>query len=210
MAGSDVPLEERCHVSLGAFNLILQQNSWRCVKTAVLVFVSNTRKMKYVEWNKYWSVVFFVLTQNQLTKLAVMSVSNYIIMKSTHNDCIFLINGGKKLVWTWQYILFYFFFHIYPLYSYANEIAVLINGKFSRTVSKVLYTAMGIVDYWYDKTGLSIKPNKMAVVCFIRKRYLGSAGTSSFWQNITAVHKTQIPCKNVGQEIDKKCMAEEI
>jgi hypothetical protein len=47
---------------------------------------------------------------------------------------------------------------------YAYDIAILINGKFSQTVSEVLQTALGIVQQWCDNT------NKTVTIPFTTKR----------------------------------------
>jgi hypothetical protein len=44
----------------------------------------------------------------------------------------------------------------YYAVGYADNIEILINGKFPQTVSEVLQTALGLVQRWYDKTRLSI------------------------------------------------------
>jgi hypothetical protein len=48
----------------------------------------------------------------------------------------------------------------YYTVEYADDIAILINGKFPHTVSKVLQTALHTVQQWCEKTNLSINPNK--------------------------------------------------
>jgi hypothetical protein len=54
--------------------------------------------------------------------------------------------------------------------GYADDIAILINGKFPHTVSEVLQMAPGTVQQWCDRTKLPINPKKMAVIAFPRKR----------------------------------------
>jgi hypothetical protein len=54
--------------------------------------------------------------------------------------------------------------------GYADDIAVLINGKFLQTVSEVLQTALCTVQQWCERTNLSINPNKTVVIPFTRKR----------------------------------------
>jgi hypothetical protein len=56
--------------------------------------------------------------------------------------------------------------------GYSDDIAILINGKFPQAVSEVLQTALGLVQQWCDRTGLSINPSKMVVIPFTKKRVL--------------------------------------
>jgi hypothetical protein len=48
----------------------------------------------------------------------------------------------------------------YHTVGYADDIAILINGKFSHTVSEVLQTALCTVQKLCEKTKLSINPKK--------------------------------------------------
>jgi hypothetical protein len=50
--------------------------------------------------------------------------------------------------------------------EYADDIAILINGKFPQTVSEVLQTALCIVQHWCERRKLSINPNKTVVIPF--------------------------------------------
>jgi retron-type reverse transcriptase len=54
----------------------------------------------------------------------------------------------------------------YYTVGYADDIAILINGKFPQTVSEVLQT----VQQWCKRTNLSINPNKMVIILFTSKR----------------------------------------
>jgi hypothetical protein len=47
----------------------------------------------------------------------------------------------------------------YYTVGYADDIAILINGKFPYTGSEVLQTALCTVQKWREKTNLSINPN---------------------------------------------------
>jgi hypothetical protein len=58
----------------------------------------------------------------------------------------------------------------YYTVGYADDIAILINGRFPNTVSEVLQTALGTVQQWCDRTKLYIIPKKMVVIPFTRKR----------------------------------------
>jgi hypothetical protein len=54
--------------------------------------------------------------------------------------------------------------------GYADDIAILINGKFPRNVSEILQTALCIVQQWCNMTNLSTNPNKRVIIPFTRKR----------------------------------------
>jgi hypothetical protein len=54
--------------------------------------------------------------------------------------------------------------------GYADDIAILINGKFLHTASEVLQIALCTVQKWCKKTNLSINPNKTVIIPFTRKR----------------------------------------
>jgi hypothetical protein len=58
----------------------------------------------------------------------------------------------------------------YYTVGYADDIAILINGKFPQTVSDVLQTVLCTVQQWCERTKLSVNPNKTVVIPFIRKR----------------------------------------
>jgi hypothetical protein len=60
----------------------------------------------------------------------------------------------------------------YYTVGYADDIAVLIIGKFPYTVSKVLQTALCTVQKWCEMINLSINPNKTVIITFTRKREL--------------------------------------
>jgi hypothetical protein len=58
----------------------------------------------------------------------------------------------------------------YYTVGYADDTAILINGKFPQTVSEVLQTALGTVQQWCKRTKLSINPKNTVVIPFTRKR----------------------------------------
>jgi hypothetical protein len=53
--------------------------------------------------------------------------------------------------------------------GYADDIAILINGKFPHTLSEVLQTALCTVQQWCERIKLPISPNKTVVIPFTRK-----------------------------------------
>jgi hypothetical protein len=61
-------------------------------------------------------------------------------------------------------------------YSYADNIVIIGLGKFAHTVRKLMQVALGMVDNWTVKEGLSISPQKTAVVPFTNRRKLEGLG----------------------------------
>jgi hypothetical protein len=55
----------------------------------------------------------------------------------------------------------------YYTIGYADT-AILINGKFTQTVSVVLQTALGIIQKWCDRTNSFINPNKTVIILSTR------------------------------------------
>jgi hypothetical protein len=58
----------------------------------------------------------------------------------------------------------------YYTVRYADDILILINGRFLQTVSEVLQTALCTVQQRCERTNLSIKPSKMIIIPFTRQR----------------------------------------
>jgi hypothetical protein len=56
--------------------------------------------------------------------------------------------------------------------GYADDIAVLICGKFWNTVSELLQEASSMVQQWCDRTQLSVNPQKMVMVTFTQKEII--------------------------------------
>jgi hypothetical protein len=69
----------------------------------------------------------------------------------------------------------------YYMVGDADDIAVLINGKFPHTVSEILQTALCTVQQWCERTKLSINPNKTVVIPFTRKRNIKGLKKPTFF-----------------------------
>jgi hypothetical protein len=54
--------------------------------------------------------------------------------------------------------------------GYADNIAILINGKFPYIVPEFLQTALHTVQQWYERTNLSINPYKTVIIPITRRR----------------------------------------
>ena len=54
----------------------------------------------------------------------------------------------------------------------ADDIVILIGGKFPNIVPELFQGALSMVQQWCDGTQLSVNPQKMVIVPFTRKRDL--------------------------------------
>jgi hypothetical protein len=75
--------------------------------------------------------------------------------------------GGVLLPLLWSLVVDELLWELndsdYYKVRYADDIAILINGKFPQTVSEVLQMALCTVQQWCERTYLSINPNKMVI-----------------------------------------------
>ena len=85
--------------------------------------------------------------------------------------------------------------------GYADDLAIVVKGRFANTISERSQRALKIVDRWCSKEGLSINPLKTTVVTFTRKRAL--EGLKSL-----VLNGVEIPCtceaKYLGVIFDQK------
>jgi hypothetical protein len=70
--------------------------------------------------------------------------------------------------------------------GYADDIAILIHGKFPNTISELLQETLSMAQQWYDRAHLSISSQKTVITPFIRKRVRVPDGTNSLWTHIAA------------------------
>jgi Reverse transcriptase (RNA-dependent DNA polymerase). len=70
--------------------------------------------------------------------------------------------------------------------GYADDITILICGKFPNTVSELLQEALTTVQQWCYRNQLSINPQKMVIVPFTRKSFKGSKQTNPLWTHLAA------------------------
>jgi hypothetical protein len=82
--------------------------------------------------------------------------------------------------------------------SYADDIAILISGKFLDTMSEHLQEALNIVQHWCDRTQLSTSSHKIVL------NHLPGKETS----HITADYGCHIPWTYYGQGIGIEGIAE--
>ena len=53
--------------------------------------------------------------------------------------------------------------------AYADDIVILITGKFLQTISDLMETALGNISTWAGKNGLGVNPSKTEIVLFTRR-----------------------------------------
>jgi hypothetical protein len=82
----------------------------------------------------------------------------------------------------------------------ADDIAILIGGKFLNIVPELFQGALSMVQEWCDRTQLSVNPQKMVVVPFTRKRDLRDLKKSTL-----SGHKLQLTAevKYLGPILDR-------
>jgi hypothetical protein len=85
--------------------------------------------------------------------------------------------------------------------GYADDIAILVSGRFPYTVSELLQEALSMVQQWLIELSLSINPQKMVIVPFTRKRDLRGLKEST-----CSGHKLQLTTevKYLGLTLDKR------
>jgi hypothetical protein len=60
--------------------------------------------------------------------------------------------------------------------GYANDIIIIVQGKFTHTVRELMQDALNEVVKWTTKEGLSISPQKTVVVPFTNRRTIEGVG----------------------------------
>jgi hypothetical protein len=90
--------------------------------------------------------------------------------------------------------------HSYYTVGYADDIEILINGKFLQSVSEVLQTTLCTIQQWCERKKLSINPNKTIVIPFNRKRNI-----KRLTEPIIFSKRIQLSseAKNLGVTLDK-------
>jgi Reverse transcriptase (RNA-dependent DNA polymerase) len=109
--------------------------------------------------------------------------------------------------------------------DFADDVVILINGKFLVTVCELMQRALSIVQGWYEQVGLSVNPNKTTASLFTKNRnlngfikptlcveelelqnqvkYLGVILDSKLnWNNHICV-KQPLPYGNVGEQLER-------
>ncbi len=60
--------------------------------------------------------------------------------------------------------------------AYADDVVILVSGKFAPTVTELLSGALGRVSLWCEQVGLTVNPRKSTVVPFTNRRKLEGLG----------------------------------
>ena len=60
--------------------------------------------------------------------------------------------------------------------GYADDLVIVISGKFPNTIRELMQRALLRVERWCHKNGLSVNPEKTEVVPFTRRRNVGLQG----------------------------------
>jgi hypothetical protein len=58
----------------------------------------------------------------------------------------------------------------YNTYGYADDIVIIIQGKFEHTIREIMQEALNVVAIWAANEGLKISPHKTAIVPFTNRR----------------------------------------
>jgi hypothetical protein len=58
----------------------------------------------------------------------------------------------------------------FSTYGYADDIVIIVQGKFAHTVSEVMQQALNVVVKWAEREGLTISPLKTAIVPFTKRK----------------------------------------
>jgi hypothetical protein len=64
----------------------------------------------------------------------------------------------------------------FSTFGYADDIVIIIQGKFEHTVREIIQKALNMVVKWAAKEGLNISPHKTAIVPFTNRRILEGLG----------------------------------
>jgi hypothetical protein len=62
-------------------------------------------------------------------------------------------------------------------FGYADDIVIIVQGKFAHTVRELMQRALDIVVKWAVKDGLNISPHKTTVVPITKRRKTQDLGT---------------------------------
>jgi len=64
----------------------------------------------------------------------------------------------------------------FSTFGYADDIVIIVQGKFAHTVREIMQKALNVVTKWAVKEGLNISPHKIAIVPFTNRRKLEGLG----------------------------------
>jgi hypothetical protein len=64
----------------------------------------------------------------------------------------------------------------FSTFGYADDIVIIVQGKFARIVRELMQDALNVVVKWAVKEGLNISPHKTAIVPFTNRRKIEDLG----------------------------------
>jgi hypothetical protein len=64
----------------------------------------------------------------------------------------------------------------FNMLGYADDIVIIVQGKFAHTVGALMQSALNMVVKWAVKEGLKISPHKTAIVHFTNRRNVEGLG----------------------------------
>jgi hypothetical protein len=64
----------------------------------------------------------------------------------------------------------------FNIFGYADDIIIIVQGKFAHTVRELMQTALNLAVKWAVKEGLKINPHKTAIIPFTNRRILEGLG----------------------------------
>ena len=64
----------------------------------------------------------------------------------------------------------------FSTFGYADDIVIIVQGKFIHTVKEIMQKVLNVVAKWAIKEGLNISPHKSAMVPFTNRRKIESLG----------------------------------
>jgi hypothetical protein len=64
----------------------------------------------------------------------------------------------------------------FSTFGYADDIVIIVQGKFAHTVREIMQEALNVVAKWTVKEGLNISPHKTAIFPFIKRRKIEGLG----------------------------------
>jgi hypothetical protein len=68
----------------------------------------------------------------------------------------------------------------FSTYGYADDIVIIVQGKFAHTVREIMQNALNVVAKWAVKEGLNISPHKTAMIPFTNRRKIEGLGPLNF------------------------------
>ena len=85
--------------------------------------------------------------------------------------------------------------------AYADDFPIIVRGKYANTVFDRMESTLNTVQRWCDKVGLSVNPDKTALILFTRKRKIRGIRTLKFYgRDLSLVHQV----KHLGVLLDSK------